>query len=131
MVSYWVQNRRDTASNWTSYNPVLRPGEIGHESDTNLSKMGDGVTPWRTLQYWNPSGAAPAALAKAVVTLAGGTLAVANILVTSSTIVRLSRQALGGTPGNLSVALTPGTGFTINSSSGSDTSKVYYEVVSY
>jgi lysophospholipase L1-like esterase len=56
MVSYWVQNRRDTASNWTSYNPTLRPGEIGHETDTNRSKMGDGVTAWRSLSYWNPSG---------------------------------------------------------------------------
>jgi hypothetical protein len=39
--------------------------------------------------------------------------------------------ATGGTIGVLSVALTATTGFTINSSSGSDTSTVYWEIVNY
>lgn len=32
----------DTAENWALKNPVLLAGEIGIESDTLLSKVGDG-----------------------------------------------------------------------------------------
>lgn len=56
--NYWVQNRQDTAQNWYTYNPVLRSGELGSESDTGRAKMGDGTTPWNSLNYWNPAGAA-------------------------------------------------------------------------
>lgn len=55
---YWVQNRRDTSANWSTYNAVLRAGEIGVEQDTGRAKMGDGATPWNSLNYWNPAGAA-------------------------------------------------------------------------
>lgn len=47
-----VQNRRDTAAQWTSINPVLRAGELGIETDTNLMKIGDGVTAWNNLDYF-------------------------------------------------------------------------------
>jgi hypothetical protein len=70
-------------------------------------------------------------LASGTVTLVAGTVDVANTAITTNSIVRYSRQAAGGTLGNLSIANTAGTKFTINSSSSSDTSKVYYEVVSY
>ena len=36
-----VQVRRDTASNWTAANPILLAGELGHEDDTGLAKIGD------------------------------------------------------------------------------------------
>jgi hypothetical protein len=36
---------------WTSVNPVLASGEPGLETDTNLSKVGDGATPWTSLPY--------------------------------------------------------------------------------
>jgi hypothetical protein len=52
---YFVKNRRDTSSNWTGVNPVLRPGEIGLESDTGLFKFGDGVHTWQQLSYANSS----------------------------------------------------------------------------
>lgn len=65
------------------------------------------------------------------VTLAAGTLAVANPNITAKSVVTLNRQAAGGTLGQLSVALTAGTGFTLNSSSATETSTVYYEVASY
>jgi hypothetical protein len=55
---YWVQNRRDVSQNWLTYNPTLRAGELGIEQDTGRAKMGDGVTPWNSLIYWNPAGAA-------------------------------------------------------------------------
>jgi len=70
-------------------------------------------------------------VASGTVTLAAGTVTVANTEITAGSIVRLNRQAAGGTLGELSVALTAGTSFTVNSSSATDTSTVYYEIVSY
>ena len=46
-----IQIRRDTASNWTSANPVLADGEIGWERDTNQFKVGNGTTAWNSLSY--------------------------------------------------------------------------------
>ena len=50
-----VQVRRDTASNWTSSNPILLAGEIGYEYDTNKAKIGDGTTNWTGLPYLSTS----------------------------------------------------------------------------
>jgi hypothetical protein len=51
-----MQQRRGTASQWTSSNngdgPILNAGEIGWESDTNKFKIGDGVTRWNALTYF-------------------------------------------------------------------------------
>ena len=47
-----MQQRRGTAAQWTSANPVLAAGEIGWESDTNKFKMGDGINEWADLQYF-------------------------------------------------------------------------------
>ena len=46
-----MQQRRDTAANWTSANPTLLAGEIGIESDTNKIKLGTGSTAWTSLSY--------------------------------------------------------------------------------
>lgn len=46
-----IQIRRDTAANWTSTNPTLANGEMGYETDTTKSKMGDGSTVWTSLGY--------------------------------------------------------------------------------
>lgn len=46
-----INQRRDTAANWTSANPVLQLGEVGWETDTRKSKLGDGVTAWVDLDY--------------------------------------------------------------------------------
>jgi hypothetical protein len=56
-----LQNRRDTAANWTSNNPTLAAGEIGLETDTAKYKMGDGATAWNSLAYAYTAGAAGAA----------------------------------------------------------------------
>jgi len=45
------KQRRDTAANWTSINPVLLAGEIGIESNTGYWKVGNGSTPWTGLAY--------------------------------------------------------------------------------
>lgn len=46
-------NRIDTKTNWEAVNPVLAIGEMGIEKDGLLQniKIGDGVTPWNSLQY--------------------------------------------------------------------------------
>lgn len=41
--------RRGTAAEWASQNPILAVGELGFETDTFVIKMGDGVTPWADL----------------------------------------------------------------------------------
>ena len=61
-----IQNRRDTAANWTSTNPTLASGEIGVESNTGKFKIGDGSTAWTSLLY------APAGLASTATSLVGG-----------------------------------------------------------
>ncbi|WP_399142146.1 glycosyl hydrolase family 28-related protein [Streptomyces sp. NBUA17] len=57
-------------------------------------------------------------------TLAAGTVTVANTSVTANTRVLPFRQAAGGTLGHLSVTKNAGVGFTITSSSNTDTSAV-------
>ncbi|MFH9816132.1 glycosyl hydrolase family 28-related protein [Streptomyces sp. NPDC017230] len=59
-----------------------------------------------------------------VATLVGGTVTVANTSVTAGTRVAAFRQAVGGTPGHLSATVDPGVGFTLTSSSATDTSVV-------
>jgi hypothetical protein len=48
-----MQQRRGTAAQWTSSDPVLEAGEMGWESDTNKFKIGDGTNDWSDLQYFN------------------------------------------------------------------------------
>ena len=57
-MSKQILNRRDTAANWTSINPVLGPGEIGVESDGENPrfKLGDGVSTWTELPYFGAGG---------------------------------------------------------------------------
>jgi hypothetical protein len=50
-MSSKIQIRRDTAANWTAANPTLLRGEMGFEYDTNKIKIGDGSTPWNSLNY--------------------------------------------------------------------------------
>ena len=46
-----IQIRRDIAQNWTTNNPVLLYGEVGFDMTNNNIKIGDGVTPWNSLEY--------------------------------------------------------------------------------
>ena len=47
-----MQQRRGTATQWTTGNPVLAAGEIGFETDTNKFKIGDGSSTWSALKYF-------------------------------------------------------------------------------
>ena len=46
-----MQQRRDTAANWTSSNSTLLNAELGYETDTGKLKIGDGSTAWSSLAY--------------------------------------------------------------------------------
>lgn len=54
-----IQLRRDTAANWTAFNPVLADGEIGIETDTFFMKFGDGIAPWNERPYLRFPGTDP------------------------------------------------------------------------
>ena len=72
------------------------------------------------------------ALPYATTTLVAGTKAVADTNVTANSIIECGTFTPGGTPGGLFLsAKTAGTGFTITSSSATDTSVVWYRVRAY
>jgi len=47
-----MQQRRGTAEQWTSANPILAGGEIGFETDTGQFKIGNGSSVWSALSYF-------------------------------------------------------------------------------
>lgn len=74
-----IQLRRDTATNWTSADPILNQGEIGVETDTLKFKIGNGSSVWSALEYYfvnlssgtSTSNLTPAIGSKTFVTQAG------------------------------------------------------------
>ena len=45
-----IQQRRDTATRWSQYNPILLEGEVGYVTDNpNQYKIGDGIHSWNEL----------------------------------------------------------------------------------
>lgn len=50
-MSVIIQLRGDTAANWVIANPVLAEREMAIETDTELYKIGNGVTAWNSLPY--------------------------------------------------------------------------------
>lgn len=77
----------------------------------------------------NLQGAAFTIVASGDDTLVGGTKAVTNAAVLSTDRIIAGRKTLGGTAGHLSIASLANGGFTINSSSGTDTSVVSWIAV--
>lgn len=49
-MSYLIQFRNDTAQAWNNANPILAAGEAGIDTTNQVFKIGNGVTPWSTLQ---------------------------------------------------------------------------------
>lgn len=47
------QFKRGQSEAWERNNPILAAGEPGFELDTNLLKIGDGVTAYNDLEYFN------------------------------------------------------------------------------
>lgn len=50
-----IRHRRGTSLEWTVANPVLSSGELGYETDTGRHKIGNGSSPWTTLDSFIPS----------------------------------------------------------------------------
>jgi hypothetical protein len=46
-----IQLRRGTSTEWSNVNPILAPGEIAVETNTRKIKLGDGTSPWNSLEY--------------------------------------------------------------------------------
>ena len=74
-----IQIRRDTASNWTTANPILALGEMGAEIDTSKIKIGDGTTAWTSVPYLIDAGdyltaTSTNTLTNKTITFAGNTL---------------------------------------------------------
>jgi Major tropism determinant N-terminal domain len=46
-----IMFRRDSAANWTDFNPILHEGEFGFETDTGRYKIGMANLPWIDLPY--------------------------------------------------------------------------------
>jgi hypothetical protein len=51
-----IKLRRDTATNWTTANPILAAGEPGLETDTGKVKYGNGTSTWSQLSYGGGDG---------------------------------------------------------------------------
>lgn len=89
---------------------------------TGLVVFDGGENKWKPVQGHAKKGTA---------TLVAGTVTVSDTKVTASAQIVLSRTTTGGTTGQLSYTVSAGTSFTINSSSGTDTSTVLYEILAY
>jgi len=48
-----IKLRRDTAANWTTANVVLAQGEPGVDLTNKKMKIGDGITAWNSLPYFD------------------------------------------------------------------------------
>ena len=51
LLNIRIQLRNDTAENWNTKNPLLLKGEMGVETDTGKTKIGNGTDHWTTLKY--------------------------------------------------------------------------------
>jgi hypothetical protein len=72
-MSTRMQQRRGSAAQWTSANPVLAAGEIGFVTDTGKFKMGNGTSTWSELEYFSNAAELTAAI-NSVVGMAPTTL---------------------------------------------------------
>ena len=98
--------------------------------NTNAASALAGVVTWDiTGSLWQP---VCGHTARQVVTLVAGTATVADVKITNTSRIRLFMRAPGGTVGVPFVsARTAGTGYVITSTSATDTSQLFAEVVTY
>ena len=102
-----IQIRRDTASNWTTANPILALGEMGAETDTSKIKIGDGVTAWASVPYLIDAG--DYLTATSTNTLTNKTIAYADNTLTGvvpTSAIGVSVQAYDADTAKLDVAQT-------------------------
>lgn len=51
-----IQLRRGLSAQWTATNPILAEGELAVETDTDLFKIGNGISTWSQLPYGGVQG---------------------------------------------------------------------------
>ena len=98
-VKVQIQQRIDTASNWTTANPTLLAGEVGWESDTKKYKIGDGSTAWASLTYAPGSGGYTAGT--------GVSISASNVI-TASAVALTTVQTAGSQSAMLSLTTQEG-----------------------
>lgn len=91
-VRVQMQQRRDTASSWSSANPTLLNGELGYETDTGKWKVGNGSTAWSSLAYtdWSQISAYPLAAAD----IASSAVTTAKIASSAVTTAKIANDAI-------------------------------------
>ena len=45
--------KADTTANWERYNPILKVGQIGYDTNKKMFKIGDGSSTWTALHYYD------------------------------------------------------------------------------
>jgi hypothetical protein len=117
-----MQQRRGTATQWTTANPILNAGEIGFESDTNKFKIGDGTNHWADLDYFIDETALGTSLGDYVET---ADLGVANGVATLDGSGKLTSSQIPNidelSQDAVNSALTAGTGITKTYNDGANT----------
>ena len=91
-VRVQMQQRRDTASGWSSANPILLSGELGYETDTNKFKIGNGSTAWNSLAF--VPGFAISAYPLATADIADSAIATAKIADDAVTAAKLANTSV-------------------------------------
>ena len=107
-----IKLRRDSATNWTTANPVLAIGEPGLETNTLKLKFGDGTTPWNSLAYATNGISGGISLASLSAVNNGTPSGVGSLAYNSNT------GAFTYTPPNLSPYLTSITGSQVTTALG-------------
>ena len=51
-----IKQKRATAAVWETLNPVLDAGEFGYDMTAKRVKIGDGYTPWNSLDWQGGGG---------------------------------------------------------------------------
>ena len=89
-----IQIRRDTSSNWSTYNTVLADGEFALETDTRKLKIGNGEQPYNDLAYQEEE---TYTLPVATVDTLGGIKVGDNLSITEDGVL----NATGSAPSNM------------------------------
>ena len=89
-----IQLRRDTASNWSTNNPIPAQGEPCYETDTNKLKFGDGTSHYNDLDYF-AGDITPYVLPIASTTVLGGIKVGEGLSITEDGVLSSTG---GGTP---------------------------------
>ena len=107
----WEQIIRQPATWWTANNPTLLENQLGVESniisgvetDTGYGKLGDGVTAWASLPYWDTGGRSAVGLLSSTVVATNDpnpqvlyTVPIGKLLVPTSWTWRNATASLAG-----------------------------------